>query len=241
LLFALLLLCGEARAVVLDWTTASWSNGDLTNSYDIDGTNPGADITITVSGDIGRLKGGFPRVDTNITGGISPADKNLRAQVDFVDTTEQLTFTITFLYPDLVKNATFTLFNLGNDGNKFQDQVRSIIGTDGTTQYAANITNLGSSVQLAGSGTGQTLTGIATTANNSANGNATIDFGTNKINQITYVFGSVSSATANPRTQQIGLYDISFTPVVPECGVSLGALGVCLLMLLTERRRRPAQ
>lgn len=240
LIFALLLCCGEAQAVLLDWSTVAWVNGDLTNSYELDATNPGLDITITVGGDTGQLKAGMPRVDTNMTGGISPADKNLRSQVDFANTTQQLTFTITFNYPSLVKNASFTLFNLGNSGTNFQDQIRSIIGTDGTNQYAATISGLGSSVQLAGSGTGQTLTGIATTANSSANGNATISFGSNQINQITYVYGSGPSTIANPSAQQIALFDISFVSAVPEVGPSFGALAVCLSLLIMERRRRPA-
>lgn len=241
LLFVLLFLCGEARAVLLDWSTVTWNNGDLTNSYELDATNPGADITVTVSGDTARLTSGMPRVDTAITGGISPADKNLRSNVDFANTTQQLTFTITFNYPSLVTNATFTLFNIGNSGTNFQDQIRGIIATDGTNQYAATISGLGSSVQLAGSGTGQTLTGIAATSNSSSTGNATISFGSNQINQITYVYGNGPSTIADPKPQQIALFDISFVSAVPEVGASLGALAVCLFVLLTERRRRPAQ
>lgn len=243
LLFALLFLCGEARAVLLDWSTVTWNNGDLTNSYELDATNPGADITITISGDTGTLSGGTPVIDTTLPGGTSPADSSLRTQIDLANHAQQLTVTITFNYPSLVDNATFKIFDIGNNGMNSQDQIRNIIGTDGTTQYAANITNVGSAVQLAGSGTSQTLTGISSPPPGGAGavqGDATISFGANKINQITYVYGSGSAANANPAAQQVTLFDISFVSAVPEVGASLGALAVCLFVLLTERRRRPA-
>jgi hypothetical protein len=170
---------------------------------------------------------------------INPADKDLRSQVDFANTSQQLIFTVTFNYPDLVKDATFTLFNIGNKNTEFQDQIRSIIATDGTNQYAANISNLGSSVQLAGTGTSQTLTGIATTANNTGTGNATIDFGSNKINQISFVYGSGPSTISNPKAQQIALFDISFASAVPEVGAGFAAVTACLLVIVTARRRSP--
>ena len=80
---------------------------------------------------------------------------------------------------------------------------------------AANISNLGSSVALSGSGLTQLLTGTATSADSGAgsgNGNATVSFGANAIRSFTFTFDNSSGP---PRIQEFGLYDISFTPV-PE-------------------------
>ena len=170
----------------------------------------------------------------------APGGTRSETQIDLANHSQQITITITFNYPSIVENATFMLFDIGNNGMNSQDQIRSIIGTDGTTQYAATITNVGSAMQLAGSGLSQTLAGISSPPPGGAGavqGAATISFGAAQIKQISYTYGSGPTANANPSAQQITLFDISYS-ATPEVGTSLGALGVCLLVLLTERRRR---
>ncbi|MCD6051601.1 MAG: hypothetical protein K0Q55_3010, partial [Verrucomicrobia bacterium] len=76
LAFALWLLPAQAQAVVLDWDLVNWSSGSLSQSYDIDASNPGNDITITISGDTGYLAQNVNDV-TNLTGGTSPAQEAL--------------------------------------------------------------------------------------------------------------------------------------------------------------------
>jgi hypothetical protein len=49
--------------------------------------------------------------------------------------------------------------------------------------------------------------------------------------------GAASRPSQIPQPQQIALFDISFVSVVPECVASVGAHGVCHLLVLTEKRR----
>jgi hypothetical protein len=55
-----------------------------------------------------------------------------------------------------------------------QEVIRSIsaTGIDGTTSYAATITNLGSSVSLTGAGLGQSLKGISSAPDTGPGSNA---------------------------------------------------------------------
>jgi hypothetical protein len=90
---------------------------------------------------------------------------------------------------------------------------------------AATITNVGSTVDLTGTGLGQTLTGNAAAANNSSNGNATISFGSTIITDIFFTFSNNAGA---PFYQDIALGDITFTPV-PEINPAATSAASCLL------------
>lgn len=237
-----ILQCVAGHAAVLDWTNVTWTAGSLTNSYDVDATNPGNDITVGIGGTTAAFSGGTPLIDSTLPGGTNPADQSLRMQVDFANTAAQVTVTISFNYPALIDGVSFKIFDIGRSGSNHQDQIRSILGSDGTTDYAATITNVGSAMQLAGTGLSQTLTGISNappSGNGSSQGTATIGFGTNKINKVSFVYGNGPSTDVNPTAQQITLHDISFNaPVVPEVGAGIGAICLCVALGLFERRRQ---
>src|ERR1700719_1802923 len=44
----------SASAVLVDWSVQNWPTGSLSNSYDVDPSNPENDVTITVSGNTGQ-------------------------------------------------------------------------------------------------------------------------------------------------------------------------------------------
>lgn len=143
---------------------------------------------------------------------------------------EAVSFAVSFSaqYTQGVQNVSFTIFDV--DFGAFQDQLRSIIGLsiDGFTQIAATITT-SSSNTVTGSGLSQVVNGIAGSNNlgaGSGDGNVTISFGNNAIRSFSLIYGSGSSAPADPGTQKIGFHDLTFTPV-PEINPAWSAALSC--------------
>src|ERR1700732_2881128 len=72
-----------AHAVILDWSAVTWSPGSLSNSFDVDPSNPGNDVTVTFGGDTGRFATDpttgiqTPAIDSTMEGGTSPVQKSL--------------------------------------------------------------------------------------------------------------------------------------------------------------------
>ena len=168
-------------------------------------------------------------------GGLTPGRNSLELAVDFGNHTQGLTVTFSFsaAYTAGVSNVSFSLFDIDKQAtanSNFEDQVRSIYATlTNGTQIAATITNLGSSVTLAGVGLAQTLTGNANAVDlgdGSGAGNATISFLSDNIRSISFVYGTGSGAAADPTYQHIGLGDIEYSPV-PEINPAWTALASC--------------
>ncbi len=230
------LLGTTARAVVLDWDTTTWTAGSLNNSYDIDPSKPGNDITVALTGNTGQFapKSGFtiPAALNIIEGGLNPVEKSLVLHVDLANQAQSITTTVSFssLYTQGVNNVTFTLFDVDFSSGNFTDQIRSItaLSIDGVTLIAPTITTSIDNT-LTGTGLNQVVNGIATNADTGAtsgNGNVTISFGTNAIKSFTFTYGTGATAPADPTTQGIALYDISFTPI-PEINPAWTAFGSC--------------
>jgi hypothetical protein len=247
--FILLALLGPffaaaAHAVTLDWDTATWTAGSLSNSYDVDPANAGNDVTVTVSGSTAQLQPGLvspnpqtPAITTALEGGLSPVQKSLEIAVDLANKAQAIVVTVNFSagYTLGVQNVSFTIFDVdfaNGGGSTFQDELRSIqaVGADGVTLIAPTIT-VGSDVSLTGAGLSQVATGIATntdTGATSGNGNVTISFGANAIKSCTFTYGSGNGTVADPTYQHIALHDITYSPV-PEINPAWSAIASCFV------------
>lgn len=237
-LLALTCFQSLAKAVVLDWSSASWSAGSLNNSYDIDPGAPGNDVTIALSGFTemgtdpvtGQLT---PAVNQSLTGGVPVPQNILEISPDFTRDSHTLTVTITFSnqYTWGVGNVSFSIFDIDGHSPNSVDQVTSIYGTaiDGS-QVAPTITNVGSNVSLTGSGLTYQLAGIGDspdTGPGSGAGNATISFGNSPgLRSITFTIGTQNGLNQNPDYQNFGITNISFTPV-PEMNPAFAACLFC--------------
>jgi hypothetical protein len=233
----------NARAVVLDWDTAAWTNGQLTNSYDIDPDNAGNDVTVSVSGNTAQLGTEptgqkTPAVTTNLSGGLSPRQNTLTIFLDLTSGSQAVTITVNFsaLYTQGVENVSFMLFdvdfaNEGGNGADFRDQIRSITGTALDGSLVAPMITTSASNTLSGSGFTQVVDGIATvsdTGTGAGAGNVMISFGTTAITSFTFTYGSGATQKSDPTGQHMGLHDITFTPV-PEINPAFSAIGSCLM------------
>jgi hypothetical protein len=242
------LMAPQAHALVLDWDSVAWAQGSLINSYDVNGDTVD-DVTVKITSQQANIWANdptsgqqAPTVNQTMTGGLVPAQNSLMLAANLhtkSDTTIQISFTggNGALNTPGAANVSFTLFDIDITTNS--DIISEIYGVapDGT-HVAATITNIGSTVTLTGSGLTQQLAGNAAAANNSGNGNATISFGSTLIYDVFFTFSNTAGA---PRYQDIGIGDITFTPV-PEINPAVASAGSCLLaagmLALIHRRRK---
>lgn len=250
-LTALLLCRIPAEAVTLDWSSASWTPGSVSNSYDVDPGATGNDVTIALSGftemgtdpATGQLT---PAVNQSLTGGLATPQNILEISPDFTRDSHTLTVTITFSsqYTWGVGNVSFSIFDIDANSPNFADQVTSIYGTaTNGTQVAPTITNVGANVSVTGSGLTYKLAGIGDspdTGPGSGAGNATISFGNSPgLRSITFTLGTQNGLNQNPDYQNFGITNISFTPV-PEINPALAAAFCCGCAALLLQLRRAA-
>jgi len=255
--FPLILLVGvvflcctpSAQATLFDWNQSygTWTAGapaigtSVSQSYDNDPANPGNDITITIanlntSSDNFQWNGGHPKVDNMLTGGVSNSNLSLNL-ADDKGNAHGIQVTIQFNYTGGVNNVSFQLFGVDAHTGSYVDQISQItaLTTTGATIGATSVTGSIDN-QVTGSGTSFLVTGTATSANNSANGNATINFGSSYVTSVTFTYTNNVPSGA----QNIALGNISYTPT-PEVGSSLAAMGLCGAIIgfreLLKRRR----
>jgi hypothetical protein len=252
--FALFCFYASAQATVLDWSSVTWTPGSLTNSYDIDPSRAGTDVTVTISGDTTQLQPELvapnpatPAITTDFQGGLPAPVSTLGIALNLANQSQSVTLAINFsaAYAQGVTNVSFQLFDIdfsSASGNNYQDQLSNIraLSADGVTLIAPTITT-SSSNTFTGSGLNQVVNGVSSvvdTGAGSGNGNVTISFGSNAITSFTFTYGSGSGTAADPTYQHIGIYNLDFT-AVPEINPALSASLICLLAIgLTIRPRR---
>jgi hypothetical protein len=242
----------DARALVLDWNTVTWSNSSpitinnnvtLKNSYDLNADGL-TDISVAVTAQNNNTfttdptSGNMtPVINESITGGQASGQKTLMLAGDLF-THSDLTVQISFFggYPG-ANNVSFSLFDIDTTTNN--DIISGIYGVaqDGTL-IAPTITNIGSTVSYTGTGLNQMLEGNGPATNNTSAGNVTLSFGSTIITSVFFTFSNTAGA---PRYQDIAIGDISFSPV-PEMNPAVGAAVSCIVAfaLTVFARRRAA-
>jgi hypothetical protein len=219
-----------AQALVLDWDAVAWANGSTNNSFDLNGDAVNdVSVVMTLQDQatwaLDPATGTqTPAVNQSLTGGVAPWENSLNLSANLKTQSDiwiQISFTGT--QPGAA-DVSFTIFDI--DITTDSDIIGSIVGRalDGSF-IPATITNVGSAVTLTGTGFGQQLTGNAAAPNHSSNGNATISFGSTIL---TDVFFNFSNSSGTHQFQNIGIGDISFTPV-PEINPAATSAMSCLL------------
>jgi hypothetical protein len=248
--FLAVLLPLRCAAIVMDWSTLTWPtdiNGNplMTASFDVDPNNPGNDVTISITGDTAAFATGFPVINTTpITGGTA-ADSGLQLVLTYPNTASNITVTVSFTYAGNgyaygVDQAQLTLFDIdkGTSGAKtvYVDQISNIQANNVNTSsaVAATITNIPGSptYTVANNGTlGATITGNANNPDTSGKGNATLNFGTNIIDSLSFTYGNGPGVNKGPNQQAIAVFDISYRPRMPEKDPAWAAVALCGLVL----------
>lgn len=236
----------SAQALVLDWDAVAWTDGSTNNSFDLNGDAVNDISVVLTTQDQASWAPDpatgtqTPAVNQSLTGGLMPVENSLNLSANLkTQSNVWIHISFTGTQPGAA-DVSFTIFDIDVTTNS--DIIESIVGRtlDGSYVFAT-ITNIGSNVTLTGTGFGQVLTGNGAAANNSSNGNATISFGSTII---TDVFFNFSNSSGTHLFQNIGIGDISFTPV-PEMNPAVVAAGSCVgaivLTLLLQRRARRAR
>lgn len=239
-----------AGAIVLDWDAQAWGAGNNSQSFDVDPSIAGNDLTLTFSGSVNKFRNdpatnqATPVTNQTVTGGLTPVQNSLLLGVDYHQGSNAITLTISFSasYALGVTNVSFSIFGIDQSGSAWQDQIASMYatGVDGS-QIPATITNLGSAVTLTGTGLNQMLIGNATVPDSGAgsgNGNATLTFG-GAIRSVTFVYQDGLGSRPNPTYQDIAISDITFSPI-PEINPALSAAVSCFIAVavtVTLRKR----
>ena len=236
-ILAIGIVAPPAHGVILDWDTATWTAGSLSNSYDIDPGHAGNDVTVTVATGGGTILmadpvtgAPSPTRNNTLTGGLTPAQNSLKISADLSSSTAYITITINFaaFYPAGVENLSFTLFDIDLNGSSYrgQDEISSIVGLNGATSVAPTITRIGGSVTHSGTGVNQHLIGYADAVDTSSLGNATISFA-NPVTSVSFRWDRGPDATGSAPIASLALHDINFTPV-PEVNPALFAAVLCV-------------
>ncbi len=209
----------SAGAETLDWDSGSvgWSAGSLSNSYTVGNDT----IGIAFTGDTGRLLNIFgaqtPFKSTDLTGGLSPTQQNLLFVVNYTNTSETLTLTITAgTIGQGVAEMEFTLFDVDTDSatSPFQFQDRLVVtGTLGGVSAGAPTFTTG----ISNTSSGSTVTGSNASGNTAGDGNVTIKFAS-PVDKVVIVYSAGPNSIADPAQQGIALHDISFCPANTDYG-----------------------
>jgi len=238
------LLNQSAPAALVNWDVLTWAPGTLTNSYNVDPSNPGPDITFTVTG----TKTDFtndqasgvmtPAITSSLQGGVFPIQKSLQLAAD-LRTNSKITMAVNFspLYTLGVMNVSFSIFDIDLETNK--DMISNIYGVALNGSHVAATITYGSAISRTGTGLSQVLTGISSspsTGPGSGAGTATISFGGTPIKGFGFSWTNTNGA---PFYQEIAMGDISFVAVVPESNAAAAATLICILATTIRRRNAP--
>jgi hypothetical protein len=240
LLAALVLLwlgMGRVQAITLDWNNVNWTADSLSQSFDIDPGNAGNDITITISGNTGDIDdsgGASPDDNTIITGGQGGTQESLYLAADYGGSGRELVVTITFSagYIYGVENVQFTIFDVDRDSGVWRDQIDEMAGTrnSATVSFAdltgTNFHDIFDSGTATARARGDGATENADPGTDDANLN--VVFNDAPVDEVSFRWTNIDAALG---FQYIGLYDITYTPAVPEPATVVG--GMLLGLFLT--------
>ncbi len=236
ILLTSMLVVSPCHAVVLDWSSVSWTVGSLSNTYDVDGDSKN-DVTITISGDTSALVSGYPAISTAMQGGLGSADHGLELRLNFTSDSQSITVTVTFLNDYVgASDVSFSLFDIdanqvGASSNyRYRDHLSNLAASGDSGLIPASLT--ASTVNsVAGSGTNQTVTGndlAADSGAGSGDGNVGVNYGTNNVNSLSFTFGNTGNILAgNPQEQVFAMHDVKFKSKIPEVGTTFMAVTLC--------------
>jgi hypothetical protein len=243
-----------AAQFTMDWDlydATDWADGDLSGTFtDLDGS--GIDLFVEVALDTSFFNAGRPRirsVDAN-----SPYGEKFfqTGNIDFDASSRLVTATFSFretgtLNPVNLSSLSFQLFDLdtttSTDPNLtgYNDQLTLSGSPTFSEVVPAGRTNpthiFAGSTVMAWDGTLPWDTNaVPSLALNDLEGAVNVAY-TNGESSFSYTYTNGPGNLANPVAQNVGIYDINFTPVPEPASALLLAGGFACLCLVRQRRR----
>ena len=192
--------------------------------------------------------------DVYTTGGLTDGELAMQIGIALPTTSANgIVFTINFA--QAVYGVTFKLFDVDYTSGSFTDQIRNIVGSDGTNTFlpalaGSTYNSVGSAANNMAAGFNNSVTGTGNNAQTSANGNVTVSFSnTDAITSVSFVYGDNTNSSLGPvapasTTEQIiGIGNVLWATnageSVPEPGTfGVISLGLASLLTVTLRRRQ---
>ena len=209
----------HSAIITLDWNLVTWTPGNLSQSFDIDPSNPGNDVTITVSGDISRIAQPISGT-TLITGGVSPTNKTLQFVTDYTTNLESIVVKIDFNYFDGVSGLSYILHDIDGNQADWHEEVRGLFATSGGPNFAPTqiaALNATPTFQSTIAGLSSRLTGTGLADDNTNTGSVSIAFDNQVATSTSFRFGASTVGTFDPIPSGISLGTLTYTnSPVPE-------------------------
>ncbi|GHB96828.1 hypothetical protein [Cerasicoccus arenae] len=190
-------------ASTLDWDALSWTPGSTSQTYNnVDGS--GVNVTISISG--GSFLTNYPQLNTDTTGGVSPAQKSLQLYIN--ESSQGNGATVTISFSSAVNSLTLNLYDVdtGSGGffsRTFRDQVNFNQTPSSLTGSSANGVF------------GDTVLGLYENDSTSSGGNVTAVYN-GPVSSVSFFYGAGIWTQSNPAGQAISLADFTFTSPIPE-------------------------
>lgn len=207
------LIC-PAGTTIHDWDTLTWTAGSTNNDYAVPfvGTT---NFAVTTNGgtwqSLALLGGLNPALQNQATGGLTPAQYSLSHYIDFTNTSQTVSTTVTL--PTAVPGAQFTLFDVDWGSAQFADKI-TITGSYRGKSVTPVLTNGVSNYVI-----GNSAYGDNTSDPTSANGNLVVTFNA-PVDTITVTYGNHSLAPADPGVQSYMLHDITMCRPIANLSVT---------------------
>ncbi|MDX2227930.1 MAG: PEP-CTERM sorting domain-containing protein [Verrucomicrobiae bacterium] len=244
----------------LNWSSNTWSPpGILTNNFKFDTTNPASyDISFSLTTnnlDLRTAANPSPFVTNQNDGGLG--NNALLMSFNAPNNNTNTTFaavTFEFNYTNInsivgVSNVSFQIYDIDNGGT-FQDRLFNISGTNNAGQVIyANLSAVTSAPSFSITGSGaidNQVLGTNAAPNQGTGafaGSLQVDFGTNVMVGIYFIYGPGPAGPVDPGNQSISLGPIYYyIEPIPEPG-TVNLLGLALMAVLFGwflKRRPPA-
>ncbi len=195
---------------ILDWDSAVWGEGDLTNSY----TVAGEPVVITVTDVNSSLQnyapfgGQTPIESTANTGGLTPAESSIHFLANQPTQASTVDISIALgTFGTGVDKFQMSIFDVDFGASQFQDQI-TVLGTIGGVTVTPTLFT-----SAANSAAGSVVTGVSGAGSTSAIGNMTVEFNS-PIDTLVLNYGNGPGAPANPGNQGIAMHDLALCPVL---------------------------
>jgi hypothetical protein len=197
----LLASASTSMGVVLNWATNNWPAGSLSQSYNVDPTNPGNDITITI-----RQQGTFISGSCPLFHPMQRDQRDWRPCSHFlgqvtVDGNDHST---------AGEKAPVKNLLIEHDASPPFQTGPEHLGTTATVNRVS-VAPGGAAVSVTNTGGAFTATGVSLNQGTSTVSTISVNFGNTPVTQISFVYGQGSDAPVNPDATLFTLGNIAFS------------------------------
>ena len=195
-----------------DWDTNAWpaGGGSLTQNYPTGGSD-NTSFSFAFTGDTGQRGNNAPETNTDMQGGLTPAQQSLYYWQNLSATTQSVDLTIDIGTPGTgVQDLQFTVFDLDFFAGQFRDRL-TVQGFLNGSPVTPVLTPGSANAQV-----GSVVLGTDSNDNAQAGGNIIITF-LSPVDQVVLNYGN-TEASAGTSNQAMSVHDLNYCPRETDFG-----------------------